>query len=96
MAKKDPSHIYAILAYSKKLNVTKRIFDEDALLAPYNHTTAEALAEQKAAAFASSLNSQKHQGADDWVARVKKQAYKTRGIVRAAEIISPRQKIRGD
>jgi hypothetical protein len=92
---KTPSHIYAILAYSKKLNVTKRIFDEDSLIAPYNHTTQEALAEQKATAFASSLNSQKHQGADDWKAKVQRQAYKTRGLVRAAEIISPRQKVRG-
>lgn len=92
---KTPSHIYAILAYSKKLNVTKRIFDEDSLITPYNHTTQEALAEQKATAFASSLNSQKHQGADDWKAKVQRQAYKTRGLVRAAEIISPRQKVRG-
>ena len=92
---RTPSHIYAILAYSKKLNVTKRIFDEDSLIAPYNHTTQEALAEQKATAFASSLNSQKHQGADDWKAKVQRQAYKTRGLVRAAEIISPRQKVQG-
>lgn len=92
---KTPSHIYAILAYSKKLNVTKRIFDEDSLIAPYNHTTQQALAEQKAQAFASTLNTQKHQGADDWTAHAKRQAYKTRGLVKAAEIISPRQKVRG-
>lgn len=95
MAKKDPKYIYAIQAYSKKLNVTKRIFDEDALLTPYNHTTGEALAEQKAQAFAAQLNNQNHQGASDWVAQAKKQEYKTRGIVRAEEIISPRQKVQG-
>ena len=50
--KKEPTHIYAVLAYSPSLNVTKRIFDEDALLAPYNHTIREAAANQKAAAFA--------------------------------------------
>jgi hypothetical protein len=92
---KEPTYIYAILAYSKSLNVTKRIFDEDALLTPYNHTTREALAEQKATAFAAQLNSQVHQGATDWVARIKKQDYKTRGLVRAAEIKSPRNTVKG-
>ena len=36
---KQPTKIYAIHAYSKLLNVTKRIFDEDSLRAPYQHTT---------------------------------------------------------
>ena len=38
MAKKDPSKIYAILAYSKSLNRTKQEFDEDALLDTQAHT----------------------------------------------------------
>lgn len=90
-----PSHIYAILAYSKTLNTTKRIFDEDSLRAPYQHTTREGLAQQKAEAFAAQLNSQRHKGVTDWTARVKRQAYSTRGQARANEIITPTQRIRG-
>ncbi len=50
---KTPTQIYAILAYSKTINTTKRIFDEASLLAPYQHTTEKKLAQQKfpAAAF---------------------------------------------
>ena len=90
-----PSHIYAILAYSKSLNTTKRIFDQDALLAPYQHTTRKGLALQKATAFAAQLNQQRHKGATDWTAQIKRQAYKTRGQTRAAEIKSPTQRQRG-
>lgn len=90
-----PSHIYAVLAYSKTLNTTKRIFDQDALLAPYQHTLREALALQKAEAFATQLNQQRHKGATDWVAQVKRQPYKTRGQTRANEIKSPTQRQRG-
>ena len=93
--KKEQTHIYAILAYSPSLNVTKRIFDEDALLAPYNHTIREALANQKAAAFAQQMNDQQHQRATDWVPKIKKQLYKPSGIVRAADIKWPRNIVRG-
>jgi hypothetical protein len=90
MAKKDPSHIYAILAYSKQENTTKRIFDEDSLLAPYQHTTQLKLAEQKAIAFAAQLNQQRHKGATDWVARTERQEYKPSGLVRGAQIRRPK------
>jgi hypothetical protein len=93
--KKEPTHIYAVLAYSPSLNVTKRIFDEDALLAPYNHTIREAAANQKAAAFAQQMNDQRHKGATDWVPKIKKQEYKPSGIVRAADIKWPRNIVRG-
>ena len=93
--KKEPTHIYAILAYSRSANVTKRIFDEDALLAPYNHTIREAAANQKAAAFAQQMNDQRHKGANDWVPKIKKQLYKPSGIVRAADIKWPRNIVRG-
>ncbi len=93
--KKEPTHIYAILAYSPSLNVTKRIFDEDALLAPYNHTVREAAANQKAAAFAQQMNDQQHQRATDWVPKIKKQLYMPSGIVRAADIKWPRNIVRG-
>lgn len=92
---KDPSYIYAIQAYSKSLNTTKRIFDEDSLLAPYQHTTRESLAQQKAEAFAAQLNAQGHKGATDWTAQATKQEYKTRGQARASEIKSPTQRQRG-
>lgn len=95
MAQKEPTHIYAILAYSPSLNVTKRIFDEDALLSPYNHTKEKKLAEQKATAFAQQMNDQQHQRATDWVAKVQKQLYKPSGIVRAADIKWPRNTVRG-
>jgi len=95
MAKRSPQYIYAILAYSPSLNINKRIFDEDSLLAPHQHTTREALAEQKAAAFAQQLNDQKHKGATDWQGKAKKQPYKTRGQTRADEIKSPAQLQRG-
>ena len=92
---RTPAYIYAILAYSKSINTTKRIFDEDSLLAPYQHTTREALAEQKAAAFAQQLNDQGHKGVRDWVARVKRQAYRPSGVERGSQIISPTQRQRG-
>lgn len=92
---KTPSHIYAILAYSRSANVTKRIFDEDALLAPYAHTTQEKIAEQKAAAFAQQMNDQRHKGVNDWVPKIKRQEYKPSGIVRAADIKWPRNIVRG-
>lgn len=87
---RDPSYIYAILAYSRTLNTTKRIFDEDSLLAPYTHTTQEALAEQKAQAFAAQLNHQRHKGATDWTAKIQKQDYKPNSIERGAQIRAPR------
>jgi len=87
---KQPTKIYAVLAYSKQLNVTKRIFDEDALIEPYLHTVAEDMANKKAEAFASTLNKQKHQGANDWVAKIKLQDYKPNGLVRGAQIKPPR------
>ena len=87
---RTPTHIYAIQAYSKTLNVTKRIFDQDSLLAPYQHTTAARLAEQKAEAFAATLNLQGHRGATDWVARPKRQSYKPSASERAAQIRGPR------
>lgn len=90
-----PTQIYAILAYSPSLNITKRIFDEDSLKAPYQHTTRRALAQQKADAFAAQLNTQRHKSASDWVARIQLQDYKTRGQARANEIKSPTQRIRG-
>lgn len=90
-----PSHIYAILAYSKSLNTTKRIFDQDSLLAPYQHTTQESLANQKAEAFAAQLNQQKHKGATDWTAKATRQEYKPSGLVRGAQIKSPTQRQRG-
>ena len=95
MAKRSPEFIYAILAYSPSLNITKRIFDEDSLLAPHQHTTRKALADQKATAFAQQLNDQRHKGATDWQAQAKKQPYKTRGQTRANEIKSPTQLQRG-
>jgi hypothetical protein len=87
---KQPTQIYAILAYSKTLNTTKRIFDEDSLRAPYQHTTQAALAQQKADAFAAQLNAQRHKGATDWTAQIKRQAYKPSGIERGAQIRAPR------
>lgn len=90
-----PSHIYAIQAYSKTLNITKRIFDEDSLRAPWQHTTRQQLAQQKAEAFAAQLNQQRHKGATDWTAKPVRQAYRTRGQTRANEIITPTQRIRG-
>ena len=87
---RDPSYIYAILAYSRTLNTTKRIFDEDSLLAPYTHTTQEQLAQQKAEAFASTLNTQRHKGATDWTAKIERQSYKPTGTERGAQIRAPR------
>lgn len=87
---REPSYIYAILAYSKTLNTTKRIFDEDSLLAPYQHTTGERLANQKAQAFAADLNRQRHKGATDWTARIQRQEYKPSGLVRGSQIRAPR------
>lgn len=86
---KSPSYIYAILAESKSLNITKRIFDEDSLVAPYEHTTNKTLAEQKATAFAAQLNNQQHKGATDWTAKAVKQDYKPSGLVRASQIKRP-------
>jgi hypothetical protein len=62
---KTPTQIYAILAYSPSINTTKRIFDENSLLAPYQHTTEQKLAQQKADVFAATLNTQQHKGATD-------------------------------
>lgn len=87
---KDPSKIYAIHAYSKSINTTKRIFDEDSLLAPYLHTTQQALAQQKADAFASTLNTQRHKGATDWVGKPQLQEYKPTGLVRGSQIRAPK------
>jgi hypothetical protein len=48
------------------------------------------MANKKAEAFASTLNKQKHQGASDWVAKIKLQDYKPNGLVRGAQIKPPR------
>jgi len=87
---KTPTQIYAILAYSPSINTTKRIFDENSLLAPYQHTTEQKLAQQKADVFAATLNTQQHKGATDWVAKIKLQDYRPNGLTRAAQIVSPR------
>jgi hypothetical protein len=92
---KTPSKIYAIHAYSKSLNVTKRIFDEDSLRAPYQHTTLKQLAQQKADAYAATLNAQGHKGATDWVGKPQLQDYKPDGVTRGAQIKSPTQRQRG-
>lgn len=89
MAKKDPSKIYAILAYSKSLNRTKQEFDEDALLEPYVHTIALREAKMKAESLASRLNKQQHGGAVDWTAKHTLQDYKPNGLVRASQIRNP-------
>jgi len=91
---KQTTKIYAIHAYSKSLNTTKRIFDEDSLRAPYQHTTLAALAQQKADAFAAQLNAQRHKGATDWVGKPQLQDYKPNGLVRAAQIKTPTQRQR--
>jgi hypothetical protein len=91
---KEPTQIYAIHAYSKSINTTKRIFDEDSLLAPYQHTTRATLAQQKADAFAAQLNNQRHKGASDWVGKPQLQDYKPNGITRAAQIRTPTQRQR--
>jgi hypothetical protein len=92
---RTPSKIYAIQAYSKSLNNLKQEFDEDALIAPYKHTTDLALAKRKAESFAARLNNIKHKGATDWVARYPLQDYKPSGLVRGAQIISPLARLRG-
>jgi hypothetical protein len=89
MANKDPSKIYAIQAYSKTLNRTKREFDEDALLEPYNHTVALREAKMKAESLASRLNTQQHGGVADWIPKHTLQDYKPDGLVRAAQIRNP-------
>jgi hypothetical protein len=91
---KQPSKIYAIHAYSKSINTTKRIFDEDSLRAPYQHTTRAQLAQQKAEAFAAQLNQQGHKGVTDWVGRPQLQDYKPNGLTRAAQIKTPTQRQR--
>jgi hypothetical protein len=90
MAKKQPTKIYAIQAYSKTINKLKQEFDEDALIAPYKHTVNEREARMKAESLAARLNKTKHQGATDWVARYPLQDYKPSGLVRAAQIRNPR------
>ena len=87
---KAPSQIYAIQAYSKTANKLKQEFDQDALIAPYKHTTNEREAKMKAESLASRLNKIKHKGATDWVARYPLQDYKPSGLVRAAQIRNPR------
>jgi hypothetical protein len=92
MAKREPSNIYAILAYSKTLNTTKQEFDEDAL---NNRFTVDLrLATLKAESLATRLNAIKHQGATDWVARPKLQPYRPDGKTRGAQIISPTARTR--
>jgi len=59
--------IYSILAHSPSLNQTQREFDQDSLEG--RHTTDRRLAEQKAAAFAHRLNTQKAMNVSDWTAR---------------------------
>lgn len=90
MAKRTPSQIYAIQAYSKTINKLKQEFDQDALIAPYKHTTNEREARMKAESLATRLNKTKHQGATDWVARYPLQDYRPNGLVRAAQIRNPR------
>ena len=90
MSNRPPSKIYAIQAYSKTNNKLKQEFDQDALIAPYKHTTQEREAKLKAESLARRLNNIKHQGATDWVARYPLQDYRPSGIVRASQIRNPR------
>ena len=90
MGTRPPSQIYAIQAYSKKINKLKQEFDEDALIAPYKHTTKEWEAKMKAESLASRLNKNMHQGATDWVPKYPLQDYKPSGLVRASQIRNPR------
>jgi hypothetical protein len=92
MSKREPSNIYAILAYSKKLNTTKQEFDEDALNNRF--TVDERLATLKAESLATRLNAIKHQGATDWVARPKLQPFRPDGKTRGAQIRNPTSIIR--
>lgn len=92
---KQPTKIYAIHAYSKLLNVTKRIFDQDSLERRHTLLGQGALAQQKADAFASTLNAQRHKGVDDWVGKPQLQDYKPSGVERAAQIKTPTQRQRG-
>jgi len=87
MAARAPSEIYAIQAYSKKLNKVKQELDEDALTRK-QHTTDVRQAKMKAESLASRLNAQKHKGATDWTARYPLQPYRPSGIIRASQIIS--------
>ena len=90
MAATTPSQIYAIQAYSKKLNKVKQELDEDALIAPYKHTVLEREAKMKAESLATRLNKIEHKGVTDWVARYPLQDYKPSGLARAAQIRNPR------
>lgn len=92
---KQPSKIYAIHAYSKSINTTKRIFDQDSLEGRHTPLGYAALAQQKADVFASTLNTQRHKGADDWVGKPQLQDYKPTGVVRATQIKTPTQRQRG-
>lgn len=62
------AQIYLIMAYSPSKNQTQRIMDQDSLQG--RHTTSRALAEQKAAAFASQLNQQRKLKTQDWQPRI--------------------------
>lgn len=90
---REPKQIYAILAYSKSLNNTKRIFDEDELNKKYVTGTQEKYARQKADAFAARLNHQRHKGATDWVGKIQLQDYKPDGVTRGAQILTPQKRI---
>lgn len=92
---RDPSKIYAIHAYSKSINTTKRIFDQDSLERRHTPLGQGALAQQKADAFASTLNAQRHKGVDDWVGKPQLQDYKPTSSERAAQIKTPTQRQRG-
>jgi hypothetical protein len=60
--------IYVIKAFSRKLNQTQRIMDQDSLQG--RHTTSQVLAEQKANAFAGELNRIQKLNTTDWVGKI--------------------------
>jgi hypothetical protein len=60
--------IYVIMAFSRTLNQTQRIMDQDSLQG--RHTTTQALAQQKADAFAGDLNRIKKLSTTDWIGKI--------------------------
>jgi len=60
--------IYVIMAFSRTLNQTQRIMDQDSLQG--RHTTNKKLAQQKADAFAGDLNRIRKLSTTDWVGKI--------------------------
>ena len=56
------------MAFSRTLNQTQRIMDQDSLQG--RHTTNQALAQQKADAFAGDLNRIKKLSTTDWIGKI--------------------------